>query len=80
VFIDRINELESQLKLKEQDKGDLQNKYNLLEASSVQFRNEINYLNGKCSTIKRDIEYQERYIEKYKEENTKLGAENDYLK
>jgi len=37
-------------------------------------------LNGKCSTLKRDLEYSERYIEKFKDENTKLGTENDYLK
>ncbi|CDW76514.1 centrosomal protein of 135 kda [Stylonychia lemnae] len=80
VFIDRINELEQQLIRKDSDKQDLQNKFNLQEQSSVQYRNEINFLNGKCSTLKRDLEYQERYIEKYKDENTKLGAENEYLK
>jgi len=34
----------------------------------VQQKNEINYWNGKYATLKRDLEYQERYAQKYKEE------------
>ena len=46
----------------------------------MQYRNEINFWNGKCSTLKRDLEYQERYLLKYKEDNGRLLNENDYLK
>lgn len=45
-----------------------------------QFKGEINFLNGKCTTLKRDLEYQERYVQKYKDENFKIGDENDLLK
>lgn len=45
-----------------------------------QLKNEVNFLNGKCSTLKRDLEYQERYVEKYKEENAKLMEEVELLR
>ena len=45
-----------------------------------QFKNEVNFWNGKCTTLKRDLEYQERYVEKYKEDNKRLDEENDLLK
>jgi hypothetical protein len=40
----------------------------------------LNFWNGKCTTLKRDLEYQERYMEKYKQENMNLSDENDLLK
>ena len=42
-------------------------------------RNEINFWNGKCSTLKRDLEYFERYNSQYKEQNLKLQAEFESL-
>lgn len=62
------------------EKADTENKNQMLDQSAVQYRNEINFWNGKCSTLKRDMEYQERYLLKYKEDNTKLLNENEYLK
>ena len=52
----------------------------LQEQSAGQYRNEINFWNGKCTTLKRDLEYQERYFEKFKEENEKVGMENQTLR
>lgn len=37
-------------------------------------------MNGKCSTLKRDLEYQENYSEKYRVENMKLLEENELIK
>jgi chromosome segregation ATPase len=51
-----------------------------LEQSAGQYRNEINFWNGKCSTLRRDVEYQERHMQRYKDENTKLINECDYLR
>jgi len=48
--------------------------------ANQQFKNEVNFWNGKCTTLKRDLEYQERYVEKYKEDNKRLDEENDLLK
>jgi hypothetical protein len=48
--------------------------------SVTQYKNEINYLHGKCTTLKRDLEYQERYSEKYKDDNLKLLDENTLIK
>ena len=62
------------------ERREIEHRFNLLEQSTLQYKNEINFLNGKCSTLKRDLEYQENFIQKYKDENTKLGQENEYLK
>jgi chromosome segregation ATPase len=64
---------------KNEESQELENRFTLLEQSSVQYRNEINFWNGKCSTLKRDLDYQEKYLQKYKEENGRLMNENDYL-
>ena len=47
----------------------------LQEQSVVQYKNEINYLHGKSTNLKRDLEYQERYSEKYRMENMKFVDE-----
>jgi len=77
---ERIQELESALRQREFDRQELEAKVNLLEQSAGQYRNEINFWNGKCSTLRRDVEYQERHLQRYKDENTKLINETDYLK
>lgn len=77
---ERIEELESAVKEGFAARQDLESKLGLLEQSAAQYRNEINFWNGKCSTMRRDVEYQERHILKYKDENAKLVNENDYLK
>ena len=50
------------------------------EQGSTSYKNEINFLHGKCTTLKRDLEYQERYSLKYKEDSIKLVDENVLLK
>lgn len=80
MLVDRIVELESEVRSIQEEKQALEQRLGLMETSSQGYRNEINFLNGKCSTLKRDLEYSERYIEKFKQENTKIGTENDYLK
>ncbi len=77
---ERIQELESVLRQRDFDKQELEAKLNLLEQSAGQYRNEINFWNGKCSTLRRDVEYQERHLQRYKDENTKLINECDYLR
>lgn len=77
---ERIQELESVLRQRDFDKQELEAKVNLLEQSAGQYRNEINFWNGKCSTLRRDVEYQERHLQRYKDENTKLINECDYLR
>ena len=51
-----------------------------MDQSAVQYRNEINFWNGKCSLLRRDLDYQEKFVNKFKEENVKLYNENEYLK
>ena len=54
---ERVTELESAVKLRDNERADLEAKRNLLEQSAAQYRNEINFWNGKCSTLRRDNEY-----------------------
>ena len=77
---ERIQELESVIRQRDFDRQELEAKANLLEQSAGQYRNEINFWNGKCSTLRRDVEYQERHLQRYKDENTKLINESDYLR
>lgn len=59
---ERIAELEAQNAQSSLNHQDLVQKLSLLEQSTVQYRNEINFWNGKCSTLRRDVEYQERHL------------------
>lgn len=79
-LVERIEELENALRQRELDRGEMEGRLLLLEQSGEQYRNEINFWNGKCSTLRRDVEYQEKHLGRYKEENTRLVTDNDYLK
>jgi chromosome segregation ATPase len=68
------------LRQKELDRQELESKIGLLEQSLGQYRNEINFWNGKVSTLRRDFEFQERHLARYKDENSRLVNDNDYLK
>jgi chromosome segregation ATPase len=54
---ERIQELESQIRKKDYDIQDLEAKIGLLEQSAGQYRDEINFWNGKCQNLRRDVEY-----------------------
>ena len=40
-----------------------------------QAKHEINFWNGKCTTLKRDLEYGDRYNEKLKDEKDKVEVD-----
>lgn len=77
---ERISELEEAVSQREVDRQQLEARIELLEQSAAQYRNEINFWNGKCSTLRRDVEYQERHAARLKDENAKHLGENDYLR
>ncbi len=79
-LVERIQELESSIRERDFARQELESKVQLLEQSAAQYRNEINFWNGKCSTLRRDVEYQERHLQRFKDENTKLINECDYLR
>ena len=79
-LVERVQELESALRQRDFDRQETEAKVQLLEQSAQNYRNEINFWNGKCSTLRRDVEYQERHLTRYKDENSKLMNECDYLK
>jgi len=64
VLVDRITELEHDLRCAKEEREQLERRFSLLEQSAGSYRNEINYLQGKNTTLKRDLEHQERYISK----------------
>jgi chromosome segregation ATPase len=78
--VERVQELESALRQRDFDRQETEAKVTLLEQSAQNYRNEINFWNGKCSNLRRDVEYQERHLTRYKDENSKLMNECDYLK
>ena len=79
-LVERVQELESALRQRDFDRQETEAKVTLLEQSAQNYRNEINFWNGKCSNLRRDVEYQERHLARYKDENSKLMNECDYLK
>jgi len=60
-FNDKIVELEVLLAEREKQRAEVQHRLHMLELSSTQYRDEINFWNGKCTTLKRDLEYSEKY-------------------
>ena len=57
MLIDRIAELEAEVRKREERLQQAEQKLERMEQQATQFKNEINFLNGKCSTLKRDLEY-----------------------
>lgn len=51
----------------------------LCQAENSQ-KNELNFWNGKVSTLRRDLEYQQTFAENIQKENRKLQADADNLK
>jgi len=57
VLQERITELERQLKGKMKEIGSLENKIHVVLQAEGSTKNEINFWNGKVSTLKRDLEF-----------------------
>jgi chromosome segregation ATPase len=57
VLVDRISELEQALREAKEEREQLERRFSLLEQSAGTYRNEINYLQGKNATLKRDLEH-----------------------
>lgn len=78
-FVDKVKKLEREIESKEILLRQKEEKERLIKQDIETHKNEINFWNGKCSTLKRDLEYFERYNTQYKEQNLKLQAEFDSL-
>ena len=80
VMQEKISDLERKLTVRSTEVTKLENKIHvLLQAESSQ-KNELNFWNGKVSTLKRDLDYQQSFSEKMQEENQKLQLDVDNLK
>jgi len=60
-FVDKVKKLQREIEIKEIELKQKEEKERLSKQDIEAHRNEINFWNGKCSTLKRDLEYFERY-------------------
>ena len=80
IFISKIEELEKQIKEQTNAEDQLKSHMKNQELSGAGQKSEINFLNGKCQTLQRDLEYAEKFNEQCKGENERLKAENETLR
>jgi hypothetical protein len=64
VLQERIGILEKNLAGKVNENKTLENKIHILIQAEGSTKNEINFWNGKVSTLKRDLEFQQNFNEK----------------
>lgn len=57
----------------------LENKIHILVQAEGSTKNEINFWNGKVSTLKRDLDFQQSFNEKIQADNHKLQDEIENL-
>ena len=71
--MDRLHDMEGQLREKEQQAKDMARRVGLMEQNDSQQRGELNFWNGKVTNMKRDLDFHQDF-------NTKLADENQSLK
>lgn len=76
----KINDLEGKLTGKIKEIQSLEQKIHMLCQAENSQKNELNFWNGKVSTLRRDLEYQQTFAENIQKENRKLQADADNLK
>lgn len=57
----------------------MRDKIKFMENGQTEKTNEINYWNGKCATMKRDLEYNERFMQKFKEDSDHAQKELHFV-
>ena len=80
VLCDKINNLERQVRQKDDLYQELERKLTLAGESDSQQRGELNYWNGKVANMKRDLEFQQTFNEKLVSENQNLKKDVDNFK
>jgi len=80
VMQEKVSDLERKLTVRTNEIAKLENKIHMLLQGESSQKNELNFWNGKVSTLKRDLEYQQTFSEKMQEENAKLQADVDNLR
>lgn len=77
---EKISDLERKLTVRTSEITKLENKIHILLQAEGSQKNELNFWNGKVSTLKRDLEYQQTFSEKMQDENQKLQLDVENLK
>lgn len=68
----KINDLEGKLTNRTKEIQSLEQKIHMLCQAENSQKNELNFWNGKVSTLRRDLEYQQTFAENIQKENRKL--------
>ena len=76
---DKISDLERKLNQKMKDAQQLEHQISIMNQQDNSKQNEINFWNGKVSTLKRDLEFQSTFTENIQLENRKLQADVENL-
>jgi len=71
-LIDKINDLETKLTLRQKTIQSLENKIHMQVQAESSTKNELNFWNGKVATLRRDLEYQQTFAENMQTENRKM--------
>jgi hypothetical protein len=69
---DKVNDLEIKLTNRIKEVKSLEQKIHMLCQAENSQKNELNFWNGKVSTLRRDLEYQHNFNENVQTENRKL--------
>lgn len=76
----KLNDLETKLTNRTREIQSLEQKIHMLCQSESSQKNELNFWNGKVSTLRRDLEYQQTFAVNIQTENRKLQADAENLK
>lgn len=71
----KVEELEVTIRERDSQIEMLNDRVHHEKGGSDQHKSELNFWNGKCAMLKRDLEYSERYAEKLRNECDKLSFE-----
>ena len=78
--MEKIDDLERKLTNRIQESQQLEQKIHILMQNEQSQKNELNFWNGKVTTLRRDAEYQQIFAENMQNENRKMQLDIDSLK
>lgn len=79
ILQDKIDDLERKLTTRMKENQSLEQKIHMQLQSESSQKNELNFWNGKVSTLRRDLEYQQTFAENMQGENQKLQGDVEGL-
>ena len=77
---EKIDDLERKLTQRLKESQQLEQKIQLMLQQEGNQKNEINFWNGKVSTLRRDLEYHQTFAENLQSENQRLQSDIENLR